>query len=175
MVYGRCKFHMPYFNSSLVMSIKETAEYRFCAIFIFYVLQKYYLPKSYMYFEDILPHGIWRPYIYWSWYSVFLSSSCVSHVGISVWRRMNIIKVEWPSYAWCAYQVSLDSVSWFRRFLGERCKSRVSRRWWISYVIIILLWSYILSILEVSEFYIKNKFSEEFMAPNFHLHCVWWG
>jgi hypothetical protein len=58
MVYGCCKFHMPYVSSSLVMTIKEAAECRFCAIFLFYILQKYYRHKIYMFFEGILPHGI---------------------------------------------------------------------------------------------------------------------
>jgi hypothetical protein len=58
MVYGCCKFHLAYISSSLVMAIKEAAEYTFYAIFLFYILQKYYHHKIYMFFEGILAHGI---------------------------------------------------------------------------------------------------------------------
>jgi hypothetical protein len=124
MVYGRCKFHMPYFSSSLVSNRQLNIDF----VLYFYLRSTKILPSQKL-------HVFWRRIATWHMKAPYLvvlvwclsHSSCVSHVGISVWRRMNIIKVEWPSYAWCAYQISLDFVSWFRRYVGGEEQSCA---WW---------------------------------------------
>jgi hypothetical protein len=52
------KFHLPNSTSSLIITIKHKAKYRFYmgAILLFYLLQKMSLYKRCKYVEDLLPY-----------------------------------------------------------------------------------------------------------------------
>jgi hypothetical protein len=64
-IYFYTKFHMPSSNSSLITATKPKAKYRFCTVIVlfFYIIQKNYLNKCCVFFEDLLPYKISEPYI----------------------------------------------------------------------------------------------------------------
>jgi hypothetical protein len=62
MIYFYTKFHMPASNGPIVITIKPKLNANVHTVArLFYILQKNYLIKSWIFFEDLLPHSILGP------------------------------------------------------------------------------------------------------------------
>jgi len=72
----------------LVVAIKQTAKYKFCALMLFYIIEKNYLNKICILFENLLPHRNSIPSLVLLLHQNFPCAQgfCYWQWGILVWR-----------------------------------------------------------------------------------------
>lgn len=98
--YLHTKFHIPGSSGILVIAVKLEVTWKFCTDTMWiYILQKYFLNKSCMFFEYLWSYIISRLYIKWHWCNSRLTGSCIYHVDITDYNRK--LKLQfWGGLQW---------------------------------------------------------------------------
>jgi hypothetical protein len=107
MIFHCTKLRLSKCNSSWVVSIKQTVNFKFQppVMFVFVVSHKSGLIKSCWPSEDLSEHKIWWSYVDWWMFCIHLGSMNVWHFGM-VSAILNIRVSRLPSLTWPSYWIS---------------------------------------------------------------------
>jgi hypothetical protein len=112
--YVHTKLHLPDSTASLVTAIKQEDKQNTlwaATNLLLYTLQRNSSYKICRFMEDTIQNCM---FLLWP-----LTNIYHLHVGVTDSRNLKSEKVEWSLLAWCLYQVSYKSTSWFNVIWGK--------------------------------------------------------